>query len=344
MGPLLPSSPHVHGYSSVAAVMQQVLFALVPGVAALLWCFGWGPLVNMAIAALVALATEAAMLAMRRRPVVSTLRDSSALVTALLLAIAIPPLSPWWITALGVAFAMVFGKHLYGGLGHNPFNPAMVGYVVLLISFPLEMTVWPRPYALDLGPLQTLSTIFGNLPPGLDGMTSATPLDMMKTQLGMMHTVEEIRTDPLFSTFSGTGWEWVNGGFLAGGLWLLYQRVIAWQIPAAMLGSLFALALLFFAVDPDTHPSPVFHIFSGAAMVGAFFIATDPVSASTTPRGRLIYGAGIGALTYIIRTWGGYPDGVAFAVLLMNMATPTIDYYTQPHVFGAPEDKSGEPE
>jgi len=260
-------------------------------------------------------------------------------VTAVLLALALPPLAPWWVTVTGTAFAIVVAKQLYGGLGYNPFNPAMVGYVVLLISFPREMTVWPAADVVSghyAGILESVRIVFTGQPvvASLDAFTGATPLDLMKTQLGLNQTVAEAWVSPVFGDFGGKGWEWLGNGFFIGGLWLLYKRVITWHIPVAVLGSLFLMALVFSAYDPGSYPSPLFHLFSGGAMLGAFFIATDPVSAATTPKGRLVYGAGIGILTYVIRTWGGYPDGIAFAVLLMNMATPTIDYYTQPRVLG----------
>ncbi len=335
------SSPHTTGAVTVAVVMRRVLYALVPGTLAYTWYFGTGVLLNIAIACVVALAAEAAVLMARGRAPAPYLSDGSALVTAVLLALALPPLLPWWVTTIGTAFAIVVGKQLYGGLGYNPFNPAMAGYVMLLISFPREMTQWLAPHMLaghSLGALDTVRATFtGTLPPGLDidSLTMATPLDTVKTQLGLNRTITEIRSSPLFGDFGGRGWEWIANWYLLGGLWMIYKRVISWHIPVAMLGTLLAMATLFFLIDPDAHASPPFHLFSGAAMLGAFFIATDPVSASTTPRGRLVYGAGIGLITYVIRTWGGYPDGVAFAVLLMNMAAPTIDYYTQPRVFGA---------
>jgi electron transport complex protein RnfD len=316
--------------------MRRVLLALIPGAACSFWVFGWGVLINILLAAATAAAAEAGMLMLRRRAVRATLADGSALLTGVLLALAIPPLAPWWIPVIGSLFAIVIAKQLYGGLGYNPFNPAMAGYVVLLISFPLEMTLWtPVGNYLDLG--HTLALVFANhLPDGqtLDAITMATPLDEIKTRLGLSETLTEIRGGPLFGLFAGAGWEWINLAYLAGGLWLLQQKVIQWQIPTGMLGGLFAIALVFYIVNPDIYSSPLFHLFSGAAMLGAFFIATDPVSASTTPRGRLYYAVGIGLLTYIIRTWGGYPDGMAFAVLLMNMAAPTIDYYTRPRVYG----------
>lgn len=340
MSAALPSSPHVHGPLAVSKVMHQVNLALVPALVAYTWLFGWGVAFNLLIAAGVALASEALVLKLRARPVAGTLADGSALVTALLLAIALPPLAPWWLTAVGVAFAIILAKQLYGGLGYNPFNPAMVAYVVLLISFPLEMTSWLAPGALGDGSLSfagAASYVFtGALPSGagLDSLTMATPLDTMKTRIGLEHTVGEIMASPVFGKLAGNGWEVVNGLILVGGIYLLLRRTISWHVPVAMLGSLFLAAGLFHLIDPDHYADPLFHLFSGGAMLGAFFIATDPVSGSTSNRGRLWFGAGVGVTTYVIRTWGGYPDGIAFSVLLMNMAAPTIDYYTQPRVFG----------
>ena len=334
------TSPHITGTGSVPAVMREVLYALIPGAAVFCWFFGWGVLVNLALAAGTSVAAEAAMLRLRGRPVATTLRDNSALLTGVLLALCLPPLVPWWIPVIGALFAIVVAKQLYGGLGYNPFNPAMVGYVVLLISFPFELTLWPVPNAMagnGPGLLDTLRmNLAGILPDGtaIDALTMATPMDTIKTGLGLNQTLSEIMSGPAFGAYSGTGWEWINLLFLLGGLWLMWRNIIQWQIPAAMLVSLFVFALLFYLSNPDVYSSPVFHLLSGATMLGAFFIATDPVSACTTTRGRLLYGAGIGFFVYIIRTWGGYPDGVAFAVLLMNMAAPTIDYYTQPRVFG----------
>lgn len=334
-------SPHVHLGNSVAQVMRRVLYALAPGLLVLIFVFGPGVLVQLALAAATALACESLMLALRSRPLAPFLGDGSALVTAALFAIALPPLGPWWLIVLGTAFAIVVGKHLYGGLGYNPFNPAMIGYVVLLISFPLEMSTWAAPrgvggHVAGLG--EAASLIFGGHADRtvLDAVSSATPLDTLRTQLGLGHAAAAIRAgSPVFGWLGGAGWEWANLAFLAGGLWMCRNRTAAWQIPAGMLGTLAAIATVFWLVDPARHAPPWFHLFSGAAIFGAFFIATDPVSASTTPRGRLIYGAGIGLLTFLIRTLGGFPDGVAFAVLLMNIAAPTIDQYTPPRAFGA---------
>ncbi len=335
------SSPFAHAPSNVTRVMLDVVYALVPAALAYAWLFGPGVLVNILIASIVALAGEALVLAWRGTAVRPALTDGSALVTALLLGLALPPLSPWWLVTVGALFAIVIAKQLYGGLGYNPFNPAMVGYVALLISFPLEMTTWLAPAELREGHLglgAMLAYVFtGDLPAGLvmDALTGATPLDTMKTQLGLERTIPEIRAaSPIFGQVGGTGWEVVNGLYLLGGLWLLFRRTITWHAPVGMLGALFVMAGIFHLYNPDSYPGPLFHIVSGGALLGAFFIVTDPTSGATSNKGRLIFGAGAGVLVYLIRTFGGYPDAVAFSVLLMNMAAPTIDYYTQPRVYG----------
>jgi Na+-translocating ferredoxin:NAD+ oxidoreductase subunit D len=336
----LPGPPHLYPEKSIPQLMFRVIYALIPAVAVYTWFFGYGILINIILAAVTALGAEALMLLARGRSLALFLTDGSALVTALLLALCLPPLVPWWLPVVGTAFALIFAKHLYGGLGYNPFNPAMVGYVLLLISFPKAMSTWLPPFELGAPSVdlkESLHLVFtGTTAWGaeIDAFSGATPLDYTKTQLGLSQTIAQIQQHPLFSRWGGKGWEWVNLSFFLGGIWLLYKGVISWRIPFAMLGGLLAMALLFYWLEPAHYPSPLFHLLTGGTLLGAFFIATDPVTAATTPRGRLLYGIGIGSLTYIIRTWGGYPDGVAFAVLLMNMAVPTIDYYTQPRVFG----------
>jgi electron transport complex protein RnfD len=204
----------------------------------------------------------------------------------------------------------------------------------------VTMTRWLPPDVVSgqaLSLAESLHIIFSGMPPpgqSWDAISSATPLDQMRSELSQNHMISEIRQSPLWGDFGGRGWEWVGNWFLLGGLFLIWRRVISWRIPASMLGALLLIAGLFWAMDPETHPFPAFHVFSGGAILGAFFVATDPVSACTTPRGQLIYGALIGMMVFVIRTWGGYPDAVAFSVLLMNMAAPTIDYYTQPRIFG----------
>ena len=334
------SSPHNRGTANTSQLMKQVLFALLPGAIASYWFFGWGVVVNLLLACLTAVVTEAAVTALRNKPVFNTLRDNSALVTGALLALSIPPLAPWWIPVLGTIFAILIAKHLYGGLGFNPFNPAMVGYVVLLISFPLEMSQWPA--AIDaassvLNLSGTIALVFlGTLPDAvsIDGLTMATALDYSKTQLRLGQTMAELSASPIVGFLGARHWEWLSLMYLLGGLWLLYKKVINWHIPVAFLFSLALISTVFFMIDSDQFASPLFHLFSGGVMLGAFFIATDPITASTSNVGRLIYASGIGLLIYVIRTWGGYPDGIAFAVLLMNLAAPTIDHFYQPRAFG----------
>ena len=325
------TSPHATGNQRTQRVMLQVLLATVPAVLVLTWLFGIGTLVNLLWASLVALGCEAAILAIRKRPITFYLKDGSALVTAVLLALALPPYAPWWLTLIAVGFAIIFGKQLYGGLGQNPFNPAMLGYVVVLISFPLPMTTWPAPHSV--GMLAGIEHIWGlaSLP---DGWSQATALDSLKLNKSL--TVDELwAQNPAFGRFGGQGVEWVNLAFLLGGLYLLKQKLISWHAPVGMLGALAVMSLLFWnGSGSDSNGSPLFHLLTGATMLGAFFIVTDPVSGATSQLGRIIFGAGVGVLVYIIRTWGGYPDGMAFAVLLMNLTAPTIDYYSRPRTYG----------
>lgn len=334
------SSPHATGANRTQKVMLQVLAALAPGALALIALYGVGTLFNLLWCSAVALGTEALMLHLRKRPLAVFLKDGSALVTAVLLALALPPYAPWWLSLLASAFALVFGKHLYGGLGQNPFNPAMLGYVVVLVSFPLEMTRWPSPDA-GLGLVDGLSRILGLGAPPPDAWAGATALDVLKNNHSL--TIDELVTQSAaFGHVGGRGVELVNLAFLAGGLFLLWRKLFTWHAPLGMLGGLFVMSLLFWnGSGSDSHGSPLFHLFSGAAMLGAFFIVTDPVSGATSNRGRLVFGLGVGIVTYVIRTWGGYPDGVAFAVLLMNLAAPTIDYYTRPRTYGHKKPKRG---
>jgi Na+-translocating ferredoxin:NAD+ oxidoreductase subunit D len=318
------SSPFLPVAASVGSVMRDVLIALAPGIAVYTLLFGFGVLRNIALAVVACLLFEAIALRLRGRPLKPFLTDGSALVTGVLLALTLPPIAPWWIAVVGSLFAILLGKQVYGGLGYNPFNPAMVGYVVLLISFPVQMTAWPG-----------LQPLWVNAPDApLDAISAATALDHVRTALALERTLTEIRGDAPIGWIAGSGWEWVALAWLAGGIYMLWRGTIRWQIPAGMLAGLTLIALPFWALDPDRYASPLFHWLAGATLLGAFFIATDPVSAATTPRGRLLYGALIGVLVYVIRTWGGYPDGVAFAVLLLNICAPTIDRYTQPRVYG----------
>ena len=331
------SSPRIGtpGPPGVSHIMRSVMIALVPGT--LVYALFISPAVfaQIVLCCIGAVAAEALALRLRNRSITPILSDGSAILAAWLLALAIPPIAPWWIAISGGALAMLLGKHMFGGLGHNPFNPAMVAYAFLLISFPLQMTLWPISNA-EAGDnyvslLMTFKAIAGlDVHAGItaaanewDAITRPTPLDRIK------HGNEP--QQDAYGTFALQGWEWVNLAWLAGGLWLLWRKIITWHIPLCFLlalglsHGLYALIPGSSAVNPPL--GPLTAIFSGSAMLGAFFIATDPVSAATTPVGRLIYAVGIGILTFVIRQFSSYPEGIAFAVLLMNCAAPLIDHY-----------------
>lgn len=328
------TSPHAHTARSTSDLMQNVLLATVPGVLVLTYFFGFGTLLNIVWACVLAIAFESLALKLRGRPLAFYLKDCSALVTAVLLGIALPPYSPWWLIAVGMGSAILLAKHLYGGMGYNPFNPAMVGYVVLLISFPVQMTSWAAPRGAGELPdlMASIQALF--TPAAFDAVTMATPLDVLKQNNSLL--MEDLwQANPQFGRWGGLGWEWVNIAFLAGGLWLIYQRVFTWHAPVAMLVVLALMSALFYdGGSSASGGSPLFHLLSGATMFGAFFIVTDPVSSAVSNRGRLIFGGMIGLLVYLIRVWGNYPDAVAFAVLIMNLAAPFIDQYTQPRTYG----------
>lgn len=330
------TSPHILKPVSITRVMGLVGLALVPGIAVYTALIGPAILIQLAIASLAALAFETLMLRLQNKPVSPFLKDGSALVTAWLIALTFPPLSPWWLTVTGVFLAIVVAKQLYGGLGQNPFNPAMIAFATCIVAFPALMSQWPA-QGLALGFGQQLDVILG-LTPRLDALTAATPLDALKTALKMDRVDASIQdllsNQNLYGTFAGRGWEWITAAFLLGGLFLLGKRIITWHVPAAFIIGMAAVSTLCWSIDPARFADPLFHLFSGGAMLGAFFIATDPVSGCTTPRGKLIFGCGAGILAYLIRVFGAFPDGIAFAVLIMNLCAPIIDLLNQPAIFG----------
>lgn len=341
------SSPHQRTPRSTSQIMMWVIACLIPGVALQSYFFGFANLLQITLASFVAIGAEAVILKIRKRPIINTLKDGSALLTGILIAIAIPPLAPWWIVTIGTIFAIVFVKQLYGGLGQNLFNPAMAAYVLLLISFPVQMTTWHpmlvlQPFELNLlDQLYTIATGYtldgysvAQLSVSIDGVTMATPLDTLKNSLKAGLTSSEIFDAINFKVSSSQAILWVNLGFLFGGAVLLAKRIIQWMIPVSFLVGISLFSFIAFAYQPDLTGSPFFHLLSGATMLGAFFILTDPVSAATTVKGRVIYGFLIAFLVILIRNIGGYPDAIAFAVLLGNMCVPLIDYYTQPNVYG----------
>jgi electron transport complex protein RnfD len=316
-------SPYIRKPASVQRVMLTVLLALLPGIAAYVWQIGAGILVNLAIASVVAVVAEAAILKLRGRPVAIAVTDLSAVVTAWLVVLAFPPIVPWWLTMLAVLVAIVAVKHLYGGLGQNPFNPAMAAYCTMIVAYPALMSQWPGAGNLDFA--TQLQLILGGVR-DVDAVTGATALDTLRTGLhGGGATVASVLQQPPFGALGGRGWEWIAAGYLAGGLVLLATRTITWHMPVAFIGGLAAISGVFWLAHPEQFASPLFHLASGGAMLAAFFIVTDPVSGATTPRGKLIFAAGVACLAYLIRVFGAYPEGIAFAVLLMYICAPLID-------------------
>lgn len=344
------SAPYTHAGTSIGRTMGLVMLALLPATLFGFYLFGWPAIFLFASTLLASVLAEAFALRLAGKPVRPFLMDGSALLTGWLLAMTLPPWAPWWIGVLGSALAIIVGKQMFGGVGQNLFNPAMVARVALLISFPLEMTLFHTPAPLfsaaapDIG--QSLAITFGN-PVEFDAVSSATVLGHFKTELGRGIGLEQAAVG------SASLWQLVWGEaagsmgetsallILLGGLFLLYKRVITWHIPLAMLGTLGALSGLFHLLAPEHYVGPLTHLLSGGAILGAFFIATDLVTSPVSLRGQLLFGAGCGLLVFVIRTWAGYPEGVAFAVMLMNACTPLIDHFLKPRIYG--RDRRGEP-
>lgn len=342
--------PYTHAGTSIHRIMLLVMLALVPATLLSLYLFGWPAIFLFLVVMLTALLAEAFSLKLTGKPVRPFLLDGSALLSGWLLAMTLPPWAPWWIGVVGALLAIVVGKQVFGGIGQNLFNPAMVARVALLISFPLEMTLFHSPSPLFSvqapGFTESLAITFGTAGP-IDAVSSATTLGYLKTELA-----RGITPGQAISGANGL-WQlaWGNTAgsmgetsallLLAGGLFLIIKRVITWHIPLSMLVTLALLAALFHLIDPTRYIDPLTHLLSGAAILGAFFIATDLVTSPVSFRGQVLFGAGCGLLVYVIRTWAGYPEGVAFAVMLMNACTPLIDRYLKPRIYG--RDRNGEP-
>ena len=312
--------------------MRAVLIALIPSVIALTTFFGVGVLFNLVTAIATALLCETICLKLRRRPAMPRLTDLSAILTGSLIALALPQAAPWWLVIAATASSIILGKHIYGGIGQNPLNPTMLGYAIMLISAPVAMTtLWINP----LTPPDLSSAWLSFLGQSNDATTGATTLELYRTEFIAMTAVEIMR-QPLFQrAHLGLiyGYEWVSLAYLLGGLWLIYQRVITWHTPVGFFVTL-VIVSAFFSFDPDTATPAWVHLIAGASIFSAFFILTDPVSGATSPKGRLLFAIGVALLTYLIRTYGQYPDAIAFSVLLMNFAAPTIDHYTRPRIMG----------
>lgn len=340
----LVAAPHTATPNSAGRIMATVMAALAPATLFGFWLFGWPAIYLWIVTVTAALLGEALSLRLGGREAAPALLDGSAALTGWLLALSLPPWAPWWIGAFGGLFATIIGKQVFGGLGQNLFNPAMVARVALLISFPVQMTAWVAPLPISAaaapGLLAGLHITLGGLPPAFDDIASATLLGHVKTEMSrgidLLHLLAATHApaDSLFGARAGSLGETAAWLIAAGGALMIFLRIIGWQIPVAMLAGIAVPAALLHLIDPGRYLDAGTHLLSGGAMLGAFFIATDYVTSPSTPRGRLVFGAGCGVLTYVIRTWSGYPEGVAFAVLLMNSLTPIIDSTIKPRVYG----------
>lgn len=345
----IAASPHAHAPVGIGRTMGLVMVALVPATVCGLYQFGWPAIYLFTVTLASVVVFEFLTLLALGKPLRPALFDGSGLVTGWIFALTLPPWAPWWIGVVGALVAVVLGKHVFGGVGQNLFNPAMVARIALLISFPLEMTrfVLPQPMlsADAISPAAALDITFGGV--SYDGVTGASILGHVRTELGAGAELGEVLAkvyDPLAALLGqvpGSMGETSAILLLLGGLYLIEKRVISWRIPFAMLGTIAVLATVMNLIDPRHYPDATYHLLVGATMLCAFFIATDPVTSPVSRTGQLLFGAGLGLLVYVIRTWGGYPEGVAFAVLLMNACTPMIDYYVKPRIYG--RDLRGKP-
>lgn len=319
----LSSSPHVHSGDTTDKIMRAVIYSLLPACGVGIYYFGLPALVVLLLCTAGCMGTEMLCQKLMGRRTHS-LADGSAALTGILLALNLPPSCPWWICLLGSAVAIGIGKQVYGGLGYNPFNPALVARVVLLISFPVQLTTWTAPSVLGRG---------------VDAVTAATPLGEMKTSVMLTGKLPEMMKSGLGDYFlgnmAGSLGEVSALALLLGAVYLIYRQVITWHVPVAFIGSVVVLSGIFWMVNADRYPNPLFHLVTGGLMLGAFYMATDMVTSPVTTKGMLIFGAGCGVLTVLIRLLGGYPEGVSFAILLMNAVTPLIDRFTRPTKFGA---------
>lgn len=343
------SGAHVGAKKSVGQIMWQVILALMPATAFGLWCFGWPAIFLFIITVSSAMLFEALCIRLKGRTAKPVIMDGSALLTGWLLAMTLPPWAPWWIGVVGAGLAIILGKQVYGGLGQNLFNPAMLARVALLISFPIEMTTWanvsPLFFSGSPGFAESWRITFSGLG-NLDAYTGATTLGYIKTEFSQNRVLPDILND-YSAALNFIGWTRGSLGETStillglGGAWLIRERIIPWQIPVALLATVAGLASVFHLLDSDHYASPFLHLNSGAMMCVAFFIATDYVTSPNTATGQLVFGAGCGLLIFVIRTWGAYPEGAGFAILLMNSATPLIDHYIRPRIYG--RDRKGKP-
>lgn len=334
-------SPHAHAPVSVGRIMATVMAALVPATLYGFWLYGWPAIFLWSVTVLTALLAEGFVLRIRGLDAKPALMDGSAMLTAWLLALSLPPYAQWWVGAVGALFAVIIAKQVFGGLGQNVFNPAMAARVMLLISFPVDMTLWTSPMPITganaPGFMDAWAITFGGA--HWDAMSSATLLGHVKTEftrgIDLLHSLPGFFTDSdVAGSRPGSLGETSALFLVAGGLFLMARRIITWHGPVAMMLGVALPALIAHAIAPAHFLGVLPHLLSGGLMLGAFFIVTDPVTSPNTNAGMLLFGFLCGLLTWLIRTWGGYPEGVAFAVMIMNALTPIIDRYVKPRIYG----------
>lgn len=305
---VVSGTPHVRSKESIQSIMRDVIIALVPATAAGIYYFGLRALILIVAAIISAVFFEWLYEKITKKPV--TINDLSAVVTGLLLAMNLPASAPVWVAIVGSAFAIIFAKQLFGGLGQNFINPALAGRAFLLASYPTEMTTWVVPNGL-----------------AADAATYATPLAQLKNG-----ALDASLKQLVIGQVGGTIGETCAIALIIGGIYLLYKHVISWKIPVIYIATIF---ILFAVIGRHGMRMPLQEIFAGGVMLGGIFMATDYASSPVTPKGQIIFAVGAGLLTYLIRTFGGYPEGVSYSILIMNCCVPLIERFTEPTIFGA---------
>lgn len=321
----ISASPHVHGDNSVKKIMWGVVYAMVPALLVSIYYFG----LDAVRVTLIAVSASIFFEWFFQKYLIKgadTYMDGSAIITGVLLAFNLPSNLPWWIIVIGALVAIGMGKMSFGGIGKNIFNPALVGRVFLLISFPVQMTSWPK-----------ISPIIDGI---TDAITGPTPLGIVKEGLDAGLTVDQVMAQvPSFMQqfvggIGGSLGEVSALAILLGGFYMLWKKIITWEIPLSILLSVLIFSGIFWLIDPTQYVNPMFHLLTGGMMLGAIFMATDMVSSPMSRSGQLVFGVGIGLLTVIIRIWGAYPEGMSFAILLMNSVTPLLNIAFKPKRFG----------
>lgn len=324
----ISGSPHVHSGETTKKIMFGVVVALVPAMLVSFYYFGLSAIILTLVSVASCLLFEWLIQKFILKGKTS-ITDGSAIITGILLAFNVPTSLPVWMLVVGALIAIGVAKMSYGGLGKNPFNPALIGRVFLLISFPVDMTTWPKP-----------GLPFGTTNFAVDGLTGPTPLGIVKEGIKQGHTVDQLQSqlphyaDMLFGQMGGSLGEVSAIALIIGGLFMLIRKIITWHIPVAFIGTTLIFAGILWMIDPSQFVNPLFHLVTGGLMLGAIFMATDMVTSPMSKSGQIVFGIGCGVLTILIRVWGSYPEGVSFAILLMNAFTPLINKGFKPKTFG----------